>query len=147
MAKRLYIQLPPGWVDGTKEHPGGYFFYRNGSKGVLQISFAENMSGKPLPTAPDLVTLARKTGERHNPGELLETSSGPCLVGTYGTAVYRSPQCAHTQFWYLSNGYDIVFVTFISSEEPEPEDLLEARQIVTTIGLSDGGSAAGDAAS
>ena len=139
MAKRLRVQLLSNWV--PEANPGGpATFIRTDSRdsGALQVSLmAEYKSGKPpLPTPEDLIGLAQGHGERHDAGALMETASGVCQLGTFGTAVFRSAQFPRVQFWYLSNGYDFVLTTHVCATEPEAAEVDEAQQIVGMLGLS-----------
>ena len=132
---RLKIQLPPDWapLEETRNT-----FYRVASKdsGALQVSFAEYKGGEiPNPTADDLKQLAVESANNKKLGELVESSSGPCLFGTMGTAVFRAPEHARFQIWFLSNGRDFITATHVCIDEPEPKEVAEAQQIVENLTL------------
>jgi hypothetical protein len=99
---------------------------------------AEYKGGKPpLPTLQDLIELVRGLGERNDAGRLQDTASGECVLGTYGTAIFRSQECPHTQLWLMSNGYDFVLASLVCNTKPEPEELKEAQEIVAMIGITE----------
>src|SRR5690349_4720486 len=111
MAKRLQVRLLPNWAQA--DNPDGpATFYRTDSddSGALQVSlYAEYTGGRvPNPSAEDLIELARGHGQRHDVGELVESLSGACSLGTYGAAVFRSAEYPRIQFWYLSDGRDFI---------------------------------------
>lgn len=138
MGKQLQIRLLPNWAE--MENPDGPItFYCTDSEnsGALQVSlYAEYKSGKiPNASVTVLIELAKAHGERHNAGELLGSDGGACDLGTYGTAIFSSPECARFQLWYLSNGRDFVLATHICMTEPEPVEIAEAQEIVGMLQL------------
>jgi hypothetical protein len=139
MRKRVAVRLLPNWA--SADNPGGpATFVRTGTQdaGALQVSLlAEYTGGKPpQPTPDDLVKLARGHGERQDAGKLVETKSGPCQLGYFGTAVFHSAEFPRIQLWYLSNGYDFVLATHVCTVEPEDAEVTEAQQTVGMLGLS-----------
>lgn len=140
MAKRVQVRLVWNWEQiANPEGPATFIRADTDEPGVLQVSlYAEYKSGKtPNPTARDLIELACGHGERHAVGELVETSSGVCDLGTFGSAVFQSEEYAREQFWYLSNGWDFVLATLICTTEPDPDEVAEAQQIVQMLTLSE----------
>jgi hypothetical protein len=137
MDKRVKVNLLPGWTDYSYENPEGPpTFLRDASSesGPLQVSWAWYASGKePNPTDEELIGLAKGFGKGFDEPELLETSSGKCAIGRYGTAVFRTKESARVQAWYLSNGRDFVTVTHIGVGQPEPEEVAGAQQIVEQL--------------
>ena len=81
-------------------------------------------------------------GDKHEFGALVESSSGPCVFGTMGTAVFRSSEYPRIQIWHLSNGRDFIMVTHICPTEPDPVEISEVQEIVRTltIGKNQSGS-------
>src|SRR5262249_381520 len=103
--------------------------------GALLVSV--DKSGKvPNPSTKDLIELAQAHGERHNVGKLVETLSGACDMGNYGSAVFRSTEYPRIQIWYLSNGRDFVLATYVCTAQPEAEEVAQAQQIVSMLRLS-----------
>jgi hypothetical protein len=140
VAKRVEVRLLPNWLAVPAVSSGGPtpFQRADGSgAGVLQFSLlAEYRGGKiPNPTLADLIGFARGHGERHDAGELVECLSGACHLGSFGSAVYQSEEFPRIQFWYLSNGRDFVLATHVCTARPGPEEIREAQQIVSMIGL------------
>jgi hypothetical protein len=142
MSKRLQVKLVEGWSDHSSKFPEGplatYLRDGNPDSGALQVSTAEYKGPKP----PDLnqeklKAMARDMGERSGFAEVVETSSGTCEFGDWGTATYRSDKVAHAQFWYLSDGTDIIFVSYYSQTEPDSKEVSEAREIVMSMKLVD----------
>jgi hypothetical protein len=106
--------------------------------GPLQVSTAEYQGSKSLDLGKEkLVELSRNMGGRSRLTEVVETDSGPCPFGNFGTVVFKSAQRARVQFWHLSNGRDVIFVSHICEKEPDPQEVLEASQIVMSMELVD----------
>ena len=141
MWKRLKIVLPEGWSDHSHENPEGPpTFIRDRSQvpGAVQVSSAQYKGGAvPNPIPDDLIALSRGIGERQEAARLLETHSGECTFGIWGTAVFRTSECQRFQIWHLSNGRDLIFITHICCDEPDPDELAEAQDIVNRLNLAD----------
>ena len=131
----LNIKLPKGWSDYDNPHgPPTYVRELSETPGPLQISWAEYKGGTlPNPTADDLKHMAEEFGEKHDFGDLVESSNSPCVFGTMGTAVFRSSENPRIQMWHLSNGRDFIMVTHICPTEPDPIEVREAQEIVRTL--------------
>ena len=82
--------------------------------------------------------MAQGTGQHSNAGSLLESLSGVCNLGSYGSAVFESTEYPRIQFWYLCNGRDFVLATHVCSVKPDAEEVAEAQQIIGMLGLSEG---------
>jgi hypothetical protein len=139
--KPVRVLLLPNWVDCSEDYAGGHgTFCRQGNDatGALQVSLqAEYKSGpEPNPTGDDLIDFARDLGERHRFGKVVETRAGVCALGTFGSAVFQSAENPLTQVWYLSDGRDFVLVTFVCVAPPTPEEVAEAREMVSRITLT-----------
>lgn len=108
MRKKIKVQLTDGWSDYSKENPDGpSLFLRDDSESPapLQVSLTEYVAGEiPNPSEHDLVKLSEKTGNERDFGDLIETNSGDCAMGKYGTAIFKSNEYPRMQVWYLSNG-------------------------------------------
>ncbi len=139
MPSRLQIQLPDNWFL-QPQTTGPVTLLRDAPDpaGSLQVSiYAEYTGGAiPAPTDQQLVDLAKKHGQRHGAGELVETNSGTCKLGMFGTAIFHDPEFPFIQFWYLSNGYDFVLATFVCEIQPGVSERKEAEQIVAAINLA-----------
>jgi hypothetical protein len=141
MKKKLVVWLPPNW--SSEPNPDGPFAVHSGPAGVgvLQISFAEYSGGRrPDPTPKDLMELASNSGEKLGLA-VLQSYSGKCLLGYYGTAVFgrgegvQSDEAFCNQIWFLSDGLDFVFVTFFASSTPPEQEFHDAQRIVDGIAL------------
>jgi hypothetical protein len=141
MPKRLQVKLVDGWSDHSSLFPDGplatYLRYGSRNSGPLQVSIAEYKGGKSLGLSQEkLVAMARDMGERSGLSELVESDSGTCEFGQWGTAVFRSDQ-NRAQFWYLSDGSDVIFASYYFSHiEPVPKEVSEAAAIVMTMKLA-----------
>jgi hypothetical protein len=141
MKSNIKITLLPGWIDVSKDVPDGpSTFLRELSEcsGALQISLAEFKGGKvPNPSEQVLIKMSRGfgSGTDINFGEVVESHSGDCAFGKFGTTVYRSQEFPRSQMWYLSNGMDFIMVTHVCSEDPDPQELIEVDQIVSMLTL------------
>jgi hypothetical protein len=134
----LHIRLPKGWsAYDNPDGPPTYVRALSETPGPLQISWAEYQGGAvPNPSADDLKRMAEESGEKHDFGDLVESSSAPCVFGTMGTAVFRSSEYPRIQVWQLSNGRDFIMVTHISPSEPDPVETREAQEIVRTLTIA-----------
>ena len=132
---RLNIKLPKGWSNyHNPDGPPTYCRDLSETPGPLQISWAEYKGGGlPNPSADDLKRMAEEFGQKHEFGELVESSSSPCEFGTMGTAVFHSTENPTIQMWHLSNGRDFIMVTHICPTEPDPIEVREAQEIVRTL--------------
>ena len=135
--KVLKVKLSKEWSDHTHEYPNGPgTFIRHASKepGVIQVSFTLYEKGEiPNPSCEDLIELAKKIGDNLPAGDLVETSSGRCTFGIFGTAIFKSKEFPRTQVWYLSDGYNFILATHICTALPEPEEVAEAQEIISSI--------------
>lgn len=131
------MNLVPGWSDFSHENPDGPpTFLRDASPspGPLQISCAWHTSGdEPNPNDRDLIGLTEGAGASFEMPKLLESYSGACAIGRFGTAVFRCKDAARVQAWYLSNGRDFINVTHICSEDVEPTEIREAQKIAEDL--------------
>src|SRR6185295_4248103 len=124
----------PGWIDVSKDNPDGPpTFLREASEcpGPLQVSHAEYKGGVvPNPSEQDLIEMSRKFGRGTDTdfGDIVESSSGDCAFGKFGTTVYRSAEYPRSQVWELSNGRDFILVTHIGGVDPQK--MVEIDQIV-----------------
>ncbi|MHC4215721.1 MAG: hypothetical protein ACYSWP_20430 [Planctomycetota bacterium] len=139
MRKRIKITLLPGWIDYSSENPEGPATYlRDASEvpGAFQVSLAEHIGREiPNPSLEDFVELASKTGETTGATEVIETVSGECRFGRFGSAVMRSKEYSRIQVWYLSEGYDFILATHICTENPDQTELAEVQEIVKELVL------------
>jgi hypothetical protein len=137
MRKRIKVTLLPGWADYSHENPEGPATYlRQASEvpGPLQVSLMAYRAGEvPDPSPQELVSMAANVEIAPLSNEVIETSSGQCAFGHYGSAVFRSPENPHMQVWYLSNGYDFILATHICPEGVDPAEAAEAEQIVKAL--------------
>lgn len=135
----IRVKLPRGWSDHSLENPDGPpTFLRDISNlpSVFQVSFALQRGGEiPNPSCEDLIELAKKVGENMPAGDLIETSSGKCAFGIFGTAVFTSNEFPRTQIWYLSDGCNFILATHICPGTPEPKEVTEAQTIVDSLFL------------
>ncbi len=137
-SKHVQVELPSNWYAATAENPSGGATYRRFAPpgvGWVQISWAWYRGGpEPRPSDDDLMQLASGADF----GTAVRSTSGPCAIGRYGTAVYRSAESAYTQVWHLSNGRDFIFVTYVCSNPPDAAELCDVQAIVEnlTIGKS-----------
>ena len=143
MGNRLQVHLLPDWSDHSHENPDGpptYLRDASDAPGPLQVSWAWYQSGEvPNPSHEDLISLAKGVQRSFDSPELVETGSGACALGRYGTAVFRCKDFGRVQAWYLSNGRDIITVTHIAGADVDPIEVREAQQIVRAVGHQPGG--------
>src|SRR5262245_17547045 len=143
MGKKLKIWLPDEWANISEKNPDGPLtmaWNDPAAVGAFQLSTAEYKGGpEPRPSEADLMELALGFGEQHQWGELIGSSSGKCAMGSFGTAAFKrsktmlSDAPAYSQVWFLSNGLDFVFATFIAMREPKDRELADAQRIAEGI--------------
>jgi hypothetical protein len=81
--------------------------------------------------------MAEELGSKDDGARLLESSSGSCDLGAFGTAIFETSDAARVQVWWLSNGCDYVLATHISKFDPSPEEVAQADEIVKNIRIVD----------
>ncbi len=141
MAKKLKFWLPDDWA--TVENPDGPLtacWQVPEAVGAFQVSTAEYTKGpEPHLSEADLMELANGFGQRNNWGELANSSSGKCIMGSFGTASFRRTKSMppdtpeYCQVWFLSNGLDFVFATFIAMQPPDGREVAAAQRIAEGI--------------
>jgi hypothetical protein len=132
----LRFDLPPDWTDITDDLVEGAppTLARPFGRGVIQFSTATYRSGpKPEVTVDSLRMLLRDFCAKKSLNYSLfeETRTRIMSVGYVGTAADEVLAA-----WYLSNGQDIVLVTYTSMGASEPDtvkELQQARELVATI--------------
>lgn len=138
--QRIRVVLPHGWSDRSRENPEGPATFvrdRSADPGVVQVSHTEYANGAmPDPTVEDLVALATASAQQQSGAVLLEVSSGHCVFGSWGSAVFRTSECPRFQTWHLSNGRDFIVATYIACAEPDPIEVLEAHAFVLSLTLT-----------
>lgn len=133
----LTVRLPLGWVDVTDDLPDGspYTLARGDGVGALQFSTARyRADARPEIRAEDLRDLLEEFAEARSLGEpnvSLSTSN------TVQIAVSDfSVQGDFIRAWYVSNGSDIVLVTYVADSGEGAalaNELSEAASIVASI--------------
>jgi len=135
--KIIKVKLPAGWSNYSDENPNGpATFLRDISDapGAFQVSLALQTGGTPAEATPeDLIELAKSTGKSMLAGDLVETSSGECLLGFYGTAIFKSKEIHRTQIWYLTDKRDFILATYICPGVPEPKEVEEVQEIINSV--------------
>jgi hypothetical protein len=131
-------QLIAGWVeDSTPNATGVRTFVRSSTRcGALQFSWWD-MRGRngPPRTEEALCALAASFGEEQfSCGPPRSLSSGQCASGCYGTAVFSAPpDKSHGEIWVSFDGDDIVLATYMSAQPPDPLELDEAHQMISSV--------------
>lgn len=137
MRKRVTVRLLPGWSDYSHQNPEGpATFLRDTSKvpGPLQVSFVGYRAGEiPNASLQSLVNMASDMGDTLGATEVVQTTSGDCAFGRFGSAVFRSAENPRMQVWYLSDGYDFILATHICGEEPDGSEVAEVEEIVKRL--------------
>lgn len=141
MSKKLTIWLPDDWAE--IENPDGPLTMcrqDDAAVGAFQVSTAEYSGGpEPRPGEADLIEIAVGFGRRHEWGRLSSSSSGKCVMGTFGTAAFKRTETMppdaseYCQVWFLSNGLDFVMATFIAVQKPDDREVAAAQQIAEGI--------------
>jgi len=134
----LRFDLPDEWADITDDLPQGSppTLARSSGLGVIQFSIARYRKGaNPNVTADDLRLLPADFFSRHslNAGEAEETIGPVTTVGCVGIGTDETVAA-----WYLSNGYDIVLITYTSrgtDAHDTTAELGHVRKLLGTIDL------------
>ena len=134
---RLKIHLFDGWRQATNTN-GPASFYRGRSDNPLQISWAEYRGQKPLRSVStqELQDTAVRFGRQNRFGELVESSGGSCAFGSFGTAIFHSAAHARIQVWFVTDGRDHILGTYVCSKDPDPAEVREVQQIMSTVTLA-----------
>jgi hypothetical protein len=138
--RRLRVDLPGNWLDISATNPGGaptYCRREGGGRGALQISLQAEWKGGSLPDpTPDrLLELAERIALHQSACSIEAQSTGTCAIGSFGSVVARTPECAHMQVWVLSDGRDFVLATHVAMESPPEAEVAEAARIVMGVQL------------
>lgn len=134
---RLKIQLPRTWMQ-QNNHKGPATFCRQGSTCTFQVSWAEYRGDKPIQVTSDgLLEMAAAFGRKQGFGDALDTASGDCKFGAFGTAVFRAAGHPRIQIWFISNGRDHIMATHICDREPEAIEVEDVQQIAGSLVLGD----------
>jgi hypothetical protein len=133
----LELHIPEGWGDISADLPPNYppTLARGAGVGALQFSVARYRSGaKPAIDEEGLKRLLVGFFQTHSFGQVepsvLSTSKMLCVGGV---SIISEEVMA---VWYLSNGIDVVLVTYTGLGPNAPttkEELSEARTIVESI--------------
>jgi hypothetical protein len=123
-------------MDATAAHPKGILTYcrdTDEAAGALQFSLqAEYVRGRVPETSPEeLIAFAERIALKEPGAAILERSSGPCAIGTFGSVVATWPNDVRVQVWVLSNARDFVLARHTCTTAPDPAELREACAIVT----------------
>lgn len=132
---RLKIHLPRTWAQ--QHNPNGpATFCRQGSNNAFQVSWAEYRGSESLyVTADTLVEMATSLGQEQRFGDVIESTSGDCRFGTFGTAVFRAAGHSRIQIWFISNGRDHIMATHICDRVPGASEIAEVQEIATSLAL------------
>lgn len=131
--ERLQVVLHPGWV--PEENPGGpVTFMKTGSQNPLQISYALCKKGQsPDFSKENLLEMARGLLKAQGAGEAILEETGECSFGFYATIACKLDKMERFQIWHLSNGKDLINVTYICDKEPCAEEVKEAKDITMSL--------------
>ena len=131
------IPFSKGWIDISNENPNGppsFIKDLKDNPGVLQISHAEYLSGKlPNPSYDDLVELSKNIGQKNDFGEIVNKSSGDCNYGKYGFVEFKNKDFPFISVWHISDSKNFIFVTYICSVKPDPDEISEVYGILKNI--------------
>jgi len=132
---RLKIDLFTNWAQRKQEGP--MTFHRQGSTNAFQVSWAEYRGKQPLPkmALDKLKEFAIDFGRKNSFGEPVESSSGTCRFGNFGTAVFSSDRHPGTQVLIVTAVSDHILATHICDRPPEPDEIAEVQQIASSLAL------------
>jgi len=134
---KIQIGFSKGWKDISKENPDGpptFINYEIEDSGVLQISIAEYISGQePNPNFSDLIYLSKNIGLKNEFGIARHEESGNCGYGKYGFVEFSRSDFPYTAVWHLSDGKNFIFATFICAAQPDPKQIGDVKDILTSI--------------
>jgi hypothetical protein len=142
MAVGIDFPSLPGWVNESEEDSGGVVtFFRNPTRsGPLQFSWRGFGEQRMEMDVAKLTEMAASFGEaQFGCGPAREKSSGPCGLGTFGSATFSAPpdRC-FGQVWILYAGTGILLATYMSAGPPAAVEVQEAQQIVLETEFMDG---------
>jgi hypothetical protein len=133
----LTLNPPNGWIDLSEQNPRWpiTFVKKEWSEnpGVLQISVAQYLSEEqPNPNHKDLINLSKEF-DSENEFDLVTTESGQCEYGLYGYAEFKNEEFPFVSVWHMTNMKNIVFLTYISTENQTESDIDEVYDILKSI--------------
>jgi hypothetical protein len=134
---RLKIQLPPTWAQ-KENGDGPATFCRADGVGPFQVSWAEyrgRQLSTDVTTRDSLKKMAERFGQQNGFGHLVESSTGTCPFGMFGTGVFQSAQHPRIQVWIISDGRDHIMATHICIAKPDSTEIAEAQQIAASLAL------------
>jgi hypothetical protein len=79
--------------------------------------------------------MAVNFGRNNGLGEFVESFGGASAFGSFGSAVFRSPERPRSQVWFISDGHDHIMATHICDRAPQAFEIGEAHQIATSLAL------------
>ena len=150
------VNLARGWQQATNTDLEGYALFFRGEAGTWygtqtsnelralpRLSLASIRGSEALAQSlgkddiDKLKDLAEDIGRRNEEGKLADSFGGPCAFGNFGTARYRSAECPYIQFWYVTDGTDVIFASYHSGpEEPNGGEIRAVQEMINTVTLT-----------
>ena len=131
------VQVPSGWSDitSTLESDAPWTLARDQGGCVLQFTVASYKRGKtPNPTVADLASMVRTFGHSRGFGEPSQTTTEVAgLLLAAGTFVADE---SFLRVWYLSDGRNFAFATYLADPGEAEPGLRESEAIVRTLELT-----------
>jgi hypothetical protein len=135
---RLRVSLHPNWEQLPIEK-GPWALKKRGlaAGNVLQLSFLENKSRKPVNFSLEQmadVAIKQATGMG---GRVSATAGGPCPFGKVAIVRFATDVLVNCQTFVLHNGVHLITATYFCAETPSAEELREVEHIVSQLGLNE----------
>jgi hypothetical protein len=124
------------WQDTTDETKGParpYTLTKARGVGALQFSVASYMSGPvPLPSSAKLLAMAEESGMRSGAGMPFDTRAKEGRL-SIAAADFHTPEDNFLRVWYVSDGKNIMLITYVAKWELREIELLECEGIVESV--------------
>jgi hypothetical protein len=133
------LSLPPGWEDTTKDvesREKPFTLTKSDGVGALQFTIALYRRGpKPDLSSATLLNMAEEFGEKHSLGAPTDqvTEDGSLAIAAVS---YRNGG-DFIRVWYVSDGWSVTTITYVSADGVEHREVDECEDIVRSIRFED----------
>jgi len=136
----ITLNVPDLWTDITDalDARAPLTLARSGvDSGVLQFSPALYRKGTiPNPSAADLLSMVQEFGSQQGfdsaSDQLVETKALRVAAATFHDGPER-----HIRVWYVSDGANVLLVTYVGSPRTLVEDLVDCERIVRSVSFTE----------
>jgi hypothetical protein len=103
---------------------------------VLQVSFLENKSGKPVGWSIEQMANVALQQAAGMGGRVSSTTGGNCVFGKVAIVRFTTDKLVNCQTFVLHDNVHLITATYFCAEQPSAEELHEVEHIVSQLGLN-----------